>query len=319
MRLSFRRASMLTAELDPAGLELWLRDAVAQSFQPDLRRMAEVREAVLTAHRATAGRHIDQDRSRPHLVAMRGNRWIVALATGLILVVAGVGVVGAEIGPGQPFYGLRLTLESLTLPAQGTAARFQTELTLLGSRLEEARQATARGDSNAARDALAAYEARLGEVDANRTDPTVDARALDDVLSHEQIVLTGLIQNLPPAADSGLQRALDRVTRVRAGLAGAGTNGAGNANQPANGSAAPGNANSTDHQASPAGLAAGNGGAQPTPNGAANGSPPPRNAMGNSGGNGNGPSRSTDPTDPSRPGNGAGPKGPQRDHAVPGK
>jgi hypothetical protein len=235
MRLpSLRHEPSTPDRAEPEGLEVWWRDAITQAFAADPVRLARVRQAVLATHRAGAeGRIVRAERRRRLL--RPGSRLIVALATGTVLIIASVGFAAAQDGPGQPFYGLRLTIESLTLPPAGTAARFQAQLGLLESRLDEAQEAGQRGDGNAAEAALAAYVAKLGEIVSGGTDPVLDLGALDEVLSRDEIVLTRLAGELPVAAHAGLQRALDRVSRARTVPDGPPVTGPGNGGNPGNG------------------------------------------------------------------------------------
>lgn len=128
--------------------------------------------------------------------------WPLAAAIGLILVMAG-GVVAAESGPGQPFYGLRLAIGSITLaseePAHGRGLAHQ-----LDDRLAEAGVAARHGDGRAAEAALSEYLHTLGDLARNGiTDPDIL-----NLLQRHQDTLQELLSVAPAEATGGVQQAL---------------------------------------------------------------------------------------------------------------
>lgn len=156
-------------------------------------------------------RAVDGARPAPRRSA-RTWRWAVVIATVLALAV-GTSLAAAAAGPGQPFYHLRLALESVTLPPQGTA-RIGALLGHLDTRLAEARQASARGDHAAVADALAAYEATLSTLTDTVATSGADQSVLDQLARHVAI-LEGLRDRLPPQAQPGVERALEQTQRAR--------------------------------------------------------------------------------------------------------
>ena len=88
------------------------------------------------------------------------------------LAVAFTGVAAAQSGPGHTFYPVRLAFETIALPPKESPARLTSQLQRLHQRIAETREATARGESDAVEDALAAYRGTLDEVvDLGRRHP----------------------------------------------------------------------------------------------------------------------------------------------------
>jgi hypothetical protein len=128
--------------------------------------------------------------------------WPLAAAFGLILVIAGT-VVAAESGPGQPFYGLRLAIGSITLaseePAHERGLAHQ-----LDDRLAEAGVAARKGDGRGAEAALSEYLHTLSELARNGiSDPDIL-----DLLQRHQDTLQQLLSVAPAVATGGVQDAL---------------------------------------------------------------------------------------------------------------
>lgn len=128
--------------------------------------------------------------------------WSLAAALGLILVAAGA-VVAAESGPGQPLYGLRLAIGSITLaseePAHGRGLAHQ-----LDDRLAEAGVAARKGDGRAADAALSEYLHTLSELTRNGiSDPDILS-----LLQRHQDTLQELLSVAPAEATGGVQQAL---------------------------------------------------------------------------------------------------------------
>jgi hypothetical protein len=185
-----------------------LRYAQDSLAMTDLQR-ARLRAATLTAFAAQPG--------RAAVVAVRRS------PRGLILVLALVGllalagsVAAAESGPGQPFYGLRLGLERLTLPSEASA-RTDALLVLLERRLAEADQATAQGDAGAVADAVRAYIETLDEISGGIGEGA-SATAIQAGLQRHIDVLNRILGSAPSAAQEGLQRALQQAEHAKQAL-----------------------------------------------------------------------------------------------------
>lgn len=150
---------------------------------------------------------------RPGRAPAHPRRRTAALALGLVAVLALAGTVAAaESGPGQPFYGLRLTVESLTLPSGGSA-RTQALLAQLEQRLTEARDQSANGNANGVSDAVRAYLATLDQINSG-TGQGVSQTAVEAALQQHLDVLGSLLGSAPSAAQPGLQRALTHTQQA---------------------------------------------------------------------------------------------------------
>jgi hypothetical protein len=131
----------------------------------------------------------------------------------LLAVTVGTSFAAAESGPGQPFYHLRLSIEALSIPAQGEA-RIQALLARLDARLAEAGQANRHGDHGAVADAMSAYEETLAALSASVDAAGSQQWVLDRLAGHEE-VLQGLLGTTPAQAQQGLQKALEQTHHAR--------------------------------------------------------------------------------------------------------
>lgn len=138
-------------------------------------------------------------------------RAAIALALTAALALAGT-VAAAESGPGQPLYGLRLTVESLTLPSGGDA-RTEALLAQLDRRLAEAQDESAKGNGNGVADAVRAYVATLDGLTGDRGQG-VSQTAVQAALQQHTDVLNVLLGSAPAPAQSGLQQALEHTQQA---------------------------------------------------------------------------------------------------------
>lgn len=116
------------------------------------------------------------------------------------------GTVFAGTRAGGPLYGARLAFEAVLLPADPDA-RVQAELALAQTRLAEAAQAAAAGDTAAFDAALVAYVAVIDELAEATGGPADQALAAVEV---HLAVLRDLRVRVPAAAGAGIDRALER-------------------------------------------------------------------------------------------------------------
>lgn len=198
MRHSSRSAGWSATDLDDA-LDRYATDGLA----PSAVELDRGRATVL--HAFVDGR---ETRRRAH--RLRG--WSLAAAFGLILVMAGA-AVAAESGPGQPFYGLRLAIGSITLaseePAHGRGLAHQ-----LDDRLAEAGVAARSGDGRAAEAAISEYLRTLNELTSNGiSDPDIL-----DLLQRHQDALQQLLSVAPAEATGGVQQALSAAGHAGQGI-----------------------------------------------------------------------------------------------------
>lgn len=183
----------------------------ATRLAPDAEQLTYLRAVSVRAYVDRGLRGGRPARSRPSMLV-----WPRRLAVGFAIVFAltgGASLAAADSGPGQPFYHLKLTLDSLTLPVQGSA-RVDALLQRLDARLSEVRQAGARNDHAAVADATGAYEANLTDLTEAIDASGANAFVLDE-LSHHVAILEGLLGQLPPQAQAGLQHALDHAQQAR--------------------------------------------------------------------------------------------------------
>jgi hypothetical protein len=138
--------------------------------------------------------------------------WSLAAAFALLLI-ASASVVAAESGPGQPFYGLRLAIGSVFLPA-GEPAHERGLAAQLDDRLAEVRAAARLGDGAGAQAAIREYLNTLSQL--TRTAIT-DADILALLQRHHD-TLQELLSVAPAQATGGVQEALDAAGKVN-GLA----------------------------------------------------------------------------------------------------
>ena len=203
---------------DPTTVELLERTAA--ELDPGPESLERSRSAALSAFRqAEVERPSDPSRPRARRwLSTRFGRAAAALGLAGTIALGGTGLALAAGGPGQPFYGLRLVIERLTLPPAGTPARTEANVRFLSARLREADGASARGDAAALTDALSAYDATLVETVAQvRGGP--DQSRLAALFAAQQLSLEGLLASAPAAARPGLEQALAAVAQARGDVA----------------------------------------------------------------------------------------------------
>jgi hypothetical protein len=177
-------------------LELLIDRYATTQLAPHPDQLAERRAATLAAFAAAAATQRPRRRS-----VLRG--WSLAAAFGVLLI-AGGGLVAAESGPGQPFYGLRLALGSVTLPGE-QPAHDRGLADQLDDRLTEVRAAARSGDGRGAQAAIGEYLHTLSLLTSNGiTDPAILA-----LLQHHEDTLHELLSVAPPQAADGVQEAID--------------------------------------------------------------------------------------------------------------
>jgi hypothetical protein len=187
------------------------QERVDATFTADPASLERVRTRVVAEYRLQAAGLPDRSAARPRWLASR--RPAVAFALALGLIAGSFGLVAASSGPGQPFYGLRLAAEELTLPASGPA-RVKGQLDRLDERLAEARQAATAGDGQAVAAALGAYRDELAGVLGESGSSSIDTSPVLESLSVQAVVLERLRSAVPAAAAKGIDQALDQVSRT---------------------------------------------------------------------------------------------------------
>ncbi len=172
MRLSlpFRRPSAAQSadwiDGDDAEMAQFL-DAHAADLRPNdatLARMgASVRAAFVESQIAR------RDASAAPTAGARKLPWgrhrvLAAVGAVAILTVSSVGLAAAQSGPGQPFYRLRLVIETVNRPPAGSLTRLDTDLDRADARLNEVAGEASSSDWIGAADAAAAYREVISTV-----------------------------------------------------------------------------------------------------------------------------------------------------------
>ena len=140
-----------------------------------------------TAAAAAAVPALAAERSR--IASRAWRRPMAALAAGALML-ALVGGTASAANAGGPLYAARIWIEMANLPA-GALARADAEITRLNARLQEARQAYARGDEPAAEAALTAYSVILTEAVAGSAGDPAATAAIESSLTRHVVDLAG--------------------------------------------------------------------------------------------------------------------------------
>lgn len=159
----------------------------AESLSPDEETLSRMGAAVRAAFadsvtQREAGIGLKSD--APAGLAGRRPLWsrrraLAAICAVAILTLSSFGLATGESGPGQPFYRLRLGIESVNLPPAGSQDRLEADLGRADARLNDIASSAAASDWNAAADAASAY----GDVLATVTLPA-DVTAKAHALKH---------------------------------------------------------------------------------------------------------------------------------------
>jgi uncharacterized membrane protein YgcG len=208
-------------ERRPADLEIYRRlDAFAQvRLTPDAVAMARIRTALMGQAFALAdARSAALIAPAPLPVALperlavafpRPQRRAAAAVLAACLVVGvGAGSVAASQA-GGPLYGPRMWIETATLPSD-PMARANAQLGRLDARLQEVRVASASGNAGAAEAALDAYAVIMADLDAQVAANSAVAASVADDMARRQVVLLGLLDQIPVQAQDAIQHALQQ-------------------------------------------------------------------------------------------------------------
>jgi ribonuclease BN (tRNA processing enzyme) len=137
-----------------------------------------------------------------------GPRRLTALLLAAGLTLAGAAAVAAGSGPGGPFYGAVVWLQTATLPSD-TDARALERVRQIEERLLDAERAAASGDANAVAAALQAYREAVAEALAEVGTDSIHLARLEAALGHHVVVLEALSGHVPDAATNGIERAIE--------------------------------------------------------------------------------------------------------------
>ena len=208
-------------ERRPADLEIYRRlDAFAQArLTPDATAMARIRTALMGQALALADARSAALTTpaplpvalpeRPAIAFPRPQRRAAAVVLAACLVVGiGAGSVAASQA-GGPLYGPRMWVEAATLPSD-PMARANAQLGRLDARLQEVRVASESGNAGAAEAALEAYAVIMADLDVQAAASTAGFASLEDDMARRQIVLVGLLDEVPAQAQDAIQHALQQ-------------------------------------------------------------------------------------------------------------
>lgn len=187
--------------------------------------LGQVRRPVLPAERVAAIGAVLQAAAMPRQLrktmqartAGRGVlRW--ALTLGLVfamLLASGVGTVAAsnQSLPGETLYPVKRFSEDVRLQLASEQQKANLLVDFAQERIEEAEELLASGqmlDAEVVGDLLAASDIALQSLEnaPDNASPEL-AEQLVEVSARQEVVLTGVLASAPPAAQSGLQRALE--------------------------------------------------------------------------------------------------------------
>lgn len=175
-------------------------DAHAAALEPDPDVLVRARAELLARFAEARSTAIPPSRRR---------RLALPLVAATVLAATSLATATAASDPGEPFYGLRLAIERLSLPATASD-RAIAQLDHLERRLTEAREASRRGNGRGVADALAAYESQL--VEAVR--PGFGPPGLGIALERHRRLLETMVPGLPSDAQDEVTDALQRLEGV---------------------------------------------------------------------------------------------------------
>jgi len=187
---------------------------------PDQWRRPRAASLQVVAARAAA-------RPTRHGFRVTSRRLTFVLGVTALLSVAAT-AAAAESGPGQPFYEIRLKIETLGVPAAG-AARTDALFAQLDRRLDEATAQSGQRNALGVADAVRAYRATLSEMRAG-IGPDVSRIAIEAGLERHVSVLQKILGSTPQDAQGGVRTALDQAEQAARALS---QGGAGGSSQPA--------------------------------------------------------------------------------------
>jgi hypothetical protein len=180
-----------------------------RSYPADPEPVDHIRPVILAAYRAGPGRTGVVSAGRFRLY-----RRAIPLAMAATVLAGATGVVAAFSGPGDPFYSVRLAMDSIRIPF---LVGETTALDRMEHRLDEAR--TSASDPVAVGAALKAYREELQRALSEAETPEQRAAVLSTLDAHS-VVLDELSHSVTPAAGAGLQQAIDQVDAAQSDLLG---------------------------------------------------------------------------------------------------
>ena len=237
-------------ERRPADLEIYRRlDAFAQvRLAPDAAAMARIRTALMGQSLALADARAAALTTPAQLSVALPDRPAVAIprpgrraAAAVLAACLVVGIAAGSVAASQaggPLYGTRMWIEAATLPSD-PMARANAQLARLDARIQEVRIASGNGNAGAAEAALEAYAVIVADLDAQAAANSAVAASVEDDMARRQVVLIGLLDEVPAQAQDAIQHALQEGANALNGTGDdphPGNSGAGGAGQGSQGS-----------------------------------------------------------------------------------
>lgn len=184
------------------------------------RRAALVRaDATSDVARETTSPHA-ADRGKVVRSRLSWRRPAAALFAGVFaLAILAGSVYGARAG--GPLYGARLWVEMVNLPAD-VRDRAQAEVNRLDERIDEAQEASSAGDVSGTEAALAAYSSIVAEATIGIGGDATAGATLEVAVTRQVVVLTVMVDSVPPESRGAAEQALTSSTKARDDLDNAG-------------------------------------------------------------------------------------------------
>jgi hypothetical protein len=129
----------------------------------------------------------------------------------LALVILVGSVYGAR--PGGPLYAARLWTEMANLPAD-VRDRAQAEVNRLDRRIDEAQEASSARDVSGTEAALAAYSSIVAEATTGSGGDATASATLEVAVTRHVVVLTVMVESVPPLARQAAEQALTSSTKA---------------------------------------------------------------------------------------------------------
>ncbi len=198
---------------EPDALPAGLATDAETGLAPDAEALDRVRSIAIAQFRVAAARSA----ARPLSTPAPRRWWDVlrrpAFAAGMAgaLLLGSFGLVAANSGPGDAFYGLRLAAEGLSLPFAGGDPTTRS-LDRLQQRLDEAQRQSS--DPTAVSAAIKAYQDELRRALAEAKDEPPRQKILGALGVHG-VALATLEQTAPNSAISGIDQARDQVGQAQ--------------------------------------------------------------------------------------------------------
>ena len=172
------------------------------------RIMREARLAFAERTQAAAPIAGIDERRRPRRTSLMRRGAGLLVAAGLTLTVAGGAMAASQAG--GPLYGTRMWLETVTLPAGGTA-RADAEIARLEERLREVVAAAENGDPRGVAAALSAYQDIVDEAVAGAAADEIAMEHLAAALDRHVAVLEAVAAKVPAEARASIERNIART------------------------------------------------------------------------------------------------------------